>query len=436
MTDPMTDTPSPGLPAPHPADALREVPKLLLAQWEDFFATACPVLRWVLAEGEGEWVEAFLQGRQEGSTTLVTLEAAVPSGRALERHGFVLADALTPQLVAARVPKRGAFAPLALPAGLRDTDALAGVLGSYVRHVADSAMPRVAVVLAPSTWADPHAYATWLRTFLAALVRFAPGVRVVLLDDAAQPHYDGLASGAAVHTVHANLTLSARVQAMSDAAADPSTLDGRLRGWAVQALLHVRDGQLREADAVTRQLETLASEVRRDAVAVPARLALGAALTGQRRHPEAVESYRAAERAAERAEAHGDPSALRLRVLARFGVAAALLASPAGLALSAQYYTDTAPLCEKLGDQALELDAHRCAAVAHELGQARQPAFDACVKALALSDRMTPADRQRAQLVPFVDLLVRLVQHRDLAVYQAAMHAQLRRRGLRGTSWA
>ncbi|MEZ4330059.1 MAG: hypothetical protein R3B40_32820 [Polyangiales bacterium] len=391
-----------------------------------------PVLRWVLADDEWDWVETSLRGRMDGATKLFFLD--LPADGSV-RHGFDLQRALVPALAAARVPGRGPWSPIALPDGLRDVDALAGVLGSFGRHVAGSSTKHVGVVLAPTSVADLRRYREWLLSFVTALVRFAPGVRVVLLDDTAHPQYAGLASESAVHTVHASLSVAHRTEAMVEATTDPNTPGGALRRASVQLLHLVREGRVDDARHLLPDVEMLAARASRQAATVPLYFSVAASLTGQRRHSESVECYRAAERAAERAQRDGDPDGLRLRIFSRFGVGGGLLAAPGGQTLAATYYQDTVPFCAELGDVPLQIEANRCAAVSHELAGAKPAAFDACVRALALVDALSDAQRDGGALVPLVDMIVRLVKTRELAVYQPAMHAQLRRRLLRGSSW-
>jgi hypothetical protein len=420
----------------HPADPLRAIPGALRAQWEAFLATPCPVLRWVLEPGEADWVDTFLRGRLGGGTTVVLWEGEGPAGRALAQHGFALLDPFRGTLLKARVPRLGRWEPVALSSGLRDTEALAGLLGSFARHVEGSAIPHVAVALLPTSMADLRGYREWLVAFLTSLVRYAPGVRVVLLDDTKQPAYQGLASDAVVHTVHASLELPVRMRAMVEASVDPASVEGRLRLGALHVVALVQAGRVDEAQQSAHQLDAFARDVGANTTVVPVHFAVGAGLVAAGRQNDAVKAYRAAESAAERGVLQGDPTAARLRVFARFGAGSALLATPVGRSLAAKHYAETAPLCEPLGDRSLELEAHRCAATAHELAGAQQAAFDECVKALALVDRMSEVERAGAPLVLLVDLIVRLVQVRDLAGYQSAMHTQLRRRGLRGTTWA
>ena len=420
----------------HPAEPLREVPRVLRAQWEAFVATTCPVLRWVLEPGEADWVDTFLRGRLDGETTLALWEGEAPAGRALSQHGFTLLDTFREPLLKTRVPRLGRWEPVALPSGLRDVDALAGLLGSFARHVEGSASPTVAVALLPTAVPDLRGYREWLIGFLGSLVRYAPGVRVVLLDDSVRHAYQGLASDAVMHTVPASLALPARMQAMAEASVDPASVEGRLRLGALHVVALVQAGRVDEAQQSARQLDAFARDVGADTAVVPVHFAVGAGLVAAGRQTDGVSSYRAAEAAAERAVLRGDPTAARLRVFARFGAGSALLATPVGRPLAAKHYTETAALCEPLGDRSLELEAYRCAALSHDLAGARQAAFDACVKALALVDRMSDEERASAQLASLVDLIVRLVQTRDLAVYQPAMHTQLRRRGMRGTTWA
>lgn len=421
---------------PRPAsasDALRQVPEILLGQWREFCASGRTVLRWSLRGDEWEWAEALLDGRLDGVTKLYVAE--LPADE-MESYGFALGQPLMAAMRATNVPGKPPWVPVALPPGVRDTDALAALLGSFAKHVAGSWIQRVGLILAPARIRQERAWLPWVQAFLTSLARFAPGVRVIVLDDVAQPRYATLpALGASVHAVEARLDIPGRVAAMTEAV-DDGSVQAQLRVLTARTMRCVNDGQLEDAQRLASAVEALAFEARLSANVVPVRFSVAAAMTGAGRHPEAVTSYRAAETAAERAEAEGDARGLWLRVLARFGVSAGLLAAPHGQARAAAYYQDTVPLCQTLGDVALEFEAHRCAAAAHELSKEYRASWDCCVSALAAVDRLTASQREGANLVPLVDNVVRLLKQREFVPFRPAMEAQMRRRGLRGTQWA
>lgn len=223
---------------------------------------------------------------------------------------------------------------------------------------------------------------------------------------------------------------------MLDAAVDATTLEGQLRTLAVRVLQCVSESRLDDAERFAIAIEHLAHEHRRSEAVVPARLCIGSGYTAAKRHTDAVRSFRAAEVAAERAHLNGAPNGAFLRIQARFGVAAGLLAAPEGAELAARYYDETAPLCRALPDAKLEFESHRAAAVAHELARAYQPAWDASVRALGVVDRFTPSERDDANLVPLADGMLRLAETRALSSYRRAVETELRKRGMRGTRWA
>ena len=427
------DAPRPAQASAPASAALREVPEVLLGQWRDFCASGRTVLRWSLRGDEWEWVETFLEGRLDGVSKLYVAELAADN---LEGYGFALGQPLMTAMRATKVPGVAPWVPVALPPGVRDTDALAALLGSFAKHVAGSWIQHVGLILAPARIRQERAWLPWVQAFLTSLARFAPGVRVVVLDDVARPRYATLpALGASVHAIEAQLDIPARVAAMTEAV-DDGSVAAQIRSFTARTMQCVNEGRVDDAHRMATVVETLATEARLFGCIVPVRFAVAGAMTGAGRHPEAVTSYRTAETAAERAEAHGDERGLWLRVLSRFGVAAGLLAAPQGQARAAVYYQETVPLCKTLGDLSLELEAHRCAALAHELSKAHRASWDSCVSAIGVVDRLSDAQRTGANLVPLVDNIVRLLKQRELVPFRPAMEAQLRRRGLRGTEWA
>ena len=353
-------TPSENAASPEPSAPLREVPGVLLAQWRAFTETPETVLHWGLAGDEWDWVETFLDGRLDGVTKLFVAELPAES---LESHGFALGQPLMAAVRATKVPGHPAWEPPSMPRGVKDTDALAALLGSFSKHVAGSWIKHVGLIVAPSSVHKERAWLSWLQAFLTSLARFAPGVRIILLDDVARPRYAALPTlGASVHAVEAHLEISARVAAMTEAA-DDGSVQGQIRSLTARTMQCVNEGRVDDADRVASAVESLATDALLFACIVPVRFAVAGAMTGVGRHAEAVASYRAAETAAEQAEAHGDPQGLRLRILSRFGVAAGLLAAPEGQPRAAIYYQGTVPLCQTLEDLNLELEAHRCAAL-------------------------------------------------------------------------
>ncbi len=294
------------------------------------------------------------------------------------------------------------------------------------------------MLLAPSRVRDERAWLSWVASFAGAIVRLSPNVRVLVLDDRERPRHEPLAQqyGRAVCTVAAGLEIARRTAAMLEATPDASSLEGRLRTLVVRVLQCVGQSRLDEAEGFVVAIERLAHEHGRAEAVVPARLCIANGYTAAKRHNDAVRSFRAAEMAAERAQACGAHNGAFLRIQARFGVAAGLLAAPEGAALAARYYDETAPLCRALLDAKLEFEAHRAAAVAHELARAYQSAWDASVRALGVVDRLTASERDDANLVPLADAMLRLTETRALSSYRSAVHTELRKRGMRGTRWA
>jgi hypothetical protein len=422
-------------PNPLPADSLREVPILLREQWTKFIASRTPILRWVVAHDEGEWVETFLESRMDEASKAFVVDRAFDRPDA---YGFGVSSALREPLVKTRFAGRGVWAPPTLPRGARDVEALAATLASFARHSQSTWLRTIGIVFAPATVRDPSAWLQWIETFVTALVRFAPNVRVVVLEDPARPVYEALARRHphAVSTVRADLGIAARTARMVESAADLTTTAGRIRALNVRAVLCVNAGRVDEAEAMARDIERLASSAGVHGAAVPVRFAVAGGLTAAGRHLDAVASYRAAEASAARAEASGEPNAARLRITTRFGVAAGILAVPQGAVHAARYYEETAPMCARLGDTRLELECHRCAGSAFELARMLPPAWDACVRALGLVDRLSASEREATMLVPLADAMLRLTTTAELRRFRQGIEVELRRRRMHGTATA
>lgn len=423
-----------GPKTPAPAAPLREVPVLLRKQWKKLVETRAPILRWVLVEDEWPWVETFLEGRLDGRSKVFVVENAFEGAG----YGFAVASTLLPSMTRARIARRAAFVPKAMPRGLSDADALASQLIAFERHVQGSAISTIGVVLAPSDVRDAAAWVTWVEGFAGALVRAGSGVRVVLLEDQARPAYELIARRYphAVATERAGLEIAVRTARMVESSLDPSSLSGQIRALSVRTLTLVNEKRTREAEVTAQAVERLAHQAAAHAAVVPVRFAIAGGLLADGKALDAVTSYRAAEAAAERAEAAETPNASWLRVTTRFGVAAGMLAVPNGATHAARYYEETVPHCQKMGDTRLELECHRCAAVAYEMARLPKPAWEACVRALALVDRLDAEQRESAMLVPLADAMLRLTSLRDLGHLRPAAETELRKRRMHGSAWA
>ncbi len=351
-------------------------------------------------------------------------------------YGFAAGKPLLAQMSNTRLAPTPGWVSPRLPNGAQDWDVLASFIGSFATHARGTWLEHIGIVLAPERIANERAWLGWVEAFAHAIARFAPTARIVLLEDAARPRYESLVRyGDAVRTVRADLEIPARATAMVEGASDTRTLEGQLRVLTVRAMQFVSQGRLSEAERLANAIESLGADAQRHVPAIPVRFAIANALTAAHQHNEAVRSYRAAESAAERAAASGDPQGLWLRITARFGVGAGLLAAPHGARHAAEYYNATVPLCVQLGDAHLELEAHRCASLAHELDRDPRGAWDAGVRALAVVDRLTPDQRENAMLVPLTDALLRVASSRSIGIPRRAIEAELRKRGLRGSEW-
>ncbi len=414
--------------APLDGAALHDIPKLLRDQWTGFAASEAVVLRWIVTADEVEWVRTFLDSLIESTSVLLARAPfEVPSG-----HGFELGRTLLPTIAATRAVGTEPFVP-AIPRGLSDTEALARLLVTFACHPAASAMDCVVLVLDPVHVIDERAWHAWMLTFVRLVATARRRVRLLLLDSAVGLRYERVAAdlGPLLRTSVASLDLPARITAATVARADLGRVEGVLRVMTVRTMQAVNERRIDDAVRLAAEADEVAHRSGAFAFAVPIRFSVGNGLAAAGRHVEAVEQFRAAELAAERAEDAGDANGVRLRILARFGVGAMLLSAHEGAIHAARYYEATAPLCARLGDARLELECHRVASLAHERSGNVRAAWDRGVCALALVDRLSVDERASAMLVPLADALVALTRHRSHRTFRAGLDEQLRRRGMK-----
>ncbi len=411
---------------------LREVYSVLREQWAAAVATRAPLIRFLATRDEPEWIESFFGSPMDRATRLLSVETPF---EVTDDYGLAVLRRLLDRLAKERAPGVAPWRP-ALRAGARDVDQLALTLASFANHHAGTWIRTVALQLAPASVRDEGAFHGWIDGFVRQIAPQAPSARIVVLDDAHQPRLDrlcgGLGRGAC--TIPVNLRIPDRIAAMTEASADMSSFGGQLRVLSMRAMLLVRGGRLREAEAIANAIEALAGQASFHAAVVPARFSIGAGHLAQQTPLEAATSYRAAELAAERAQVAGDPLGLRLRIYSRFGVGAALLAVPDGLPTAATYYEGTVPLCAELGDAQLELDAHRMAGVAHERCGRTNKAWESALRGLSCLPRVPEAARASGAMAPFADWAISLAERHSTGHERRSLEDGFARLGVRWSS--
>ena len=410
---------------------LREVTEVLCAQWSAFLGTRARVLRWLLERDERPWLDAFLRSRLEGSSRAYTITTPFPARGA---YGHAAALEILPVLAHARVGGERWTCPR-LPAGA-DAEVLEVVFSSFLRFLEPMGIDRIVVVLAPSAVGDN---ARWLEWVVGLAGKLDDRVaRVILLEDRVSPRSEQLARSFPehVHTTIAALEIPGRIVRMAARTSSPTDPAGKLRVLFTRTLGEVNAGRTAQAAALADEVTAIAEPLGLFSVIIPVRFAVGAALVNEKRHVEAVRSYALAVHAAERAEAAGQQNGRWLRIMARFGVGSAILATPQGAERAATYFAETAPLCREPTRHDLELEAHRCASAAYEIAGQHERAWDAGVRALGMVDQLAPEARKGASLISLVDALLRLTEARRLRHHRAGLEHELRRRTLRGTTWA
>ena len=412
-----------------PDAALRDVYRVLEARWREAVATDAVLFRYVISHEERDWLMTFLGGPLDRTTRVFRVETAFDDPRS---HGLLVSHVLAREFEKESTKGVSAWRRPEIPQGLSSEGVLALLVASFAHHYASTWMKTVAFVVEPKSFGKREDFERWMEGFLRLLSQHCRTARFIVLDDVAHPSFGRLAErlGPQAISIVPALHLGERISAMVEASADTTRSEGQMRVLCVQAMLAVSEGRVDRAEQLASTIEAVADASGSFAPVIPVRFSIGAGLLAQGLLARAVASYRAAEAAAERAQAAGDPQGLELRIFSRFGVGAALLSSKEGLLHAAKYDEETAPLCVELGDVRLEIDAHRMAGVAHERRGDLKEAWEAAVRALSCLPRVPEADRRDGAMAPLADWMLALTNPWTMRSYRKPLETKLAELGV------
>jgi hypothetical protein len=331
----------------------------------------------------------------------------------LTSYGFALSVEFCKQAEALHEglesPETPPWAPPRPERGEADVALLVRSCSSFSQHYA---LPgHLALVLQPAAVSAPTAFQSWLQRLALA----APAnVRAVVLDDAREPELTPLAKAEPVRVVAKPLDLDmpgARLE-ISQEAGGLDTPGGQFRHLFVKLANALGEGKLPEALGFGQAALAIAGAQSWFALAVPVHFALGAALAGVGRGPEANERYLLAEAAATRGEEAGDATCTKLRAQARM-VRGGLLISQQQFPLAAQLFTDTLPVASAAQDPRMVLDCYRLASFAHEQNRAYDKAWQSGVDGLTYAKGLDAETRQTSSLAYLGEGLMRLTKQAD-----------------------
>src|SRR5688572_9198103 len=327
--------------------------------------------------------------------------AGVPYGDSLTTEFRELAETLHAGLESPETPQ---WTP---PQARRGEDDIALLVKNCVSFSQHYALPgHLAVALVPSEISDIAAFQIWLQRFAQAA---PPNVRAVVVDDAKAPALAPLVKAEPVRVVSAPLDLDmpgARLE-VSQEAGGLDTPGGQFRHLFVKMANALGESKLPEAMGFGQAALAIAGTQGWFALAVPIHFALGAALAGQGRAPEANERYLSAEVAATEGEKAGDPTCTKLRAQARM-VRGGLMINERQFPLAAKLFTETLPLATAAQDPRMVLDCYRLACFSHEQAGAIEPAWQVGVEGLTYAKGMDQETRQTSNLPYLGDGLMRI----------------------------
>jgi hypothetical protein len=423
---------------PRQKNAIERRIDLLRAQWSGFAARRdARLLVWLVDEGEARVIEGFLAVESDDRTgellhLFLRLDVAFADGAA---YGHELRRAIAAQYEQSRAGLAEAgieagWTPPREAAGGSDADALVACCASLAEH---HGIARLCLALFPDAVDDRPAFRRWLRGAAAQAAPFE-AVRLLVLEERGDPDaaaLEGEAHGAVV-AIAADLDMPSAYEelAMGDGASD--TPGDAFRRSYMRMLLASGRGDREAASALADEALGVARREGWHAQAAAVHFAMGSALLGDGRHPEAVLRFREADAAAAESEQRGDPAGTKLRVHARLAIGAALVAAGAHEE-AAGVYREAAPLAQAAGDDVLFIECWRMAGASH--AEARRPdlAWTAGLEAVRVGAAMPPEARAATTLRYVGRDLLALAGRREHAADARVIEDQMAK--LLGPGW-
>jgi len=254
----------------------------------------------------------------------------------------------------------------------------------------------LAAILMPTGVSDDAAFAGWLGRALAA--QPPERLRIAVLDPAEAPRLGSLSGGADPGIHHEHLALDALAVARETFAQERAVGPaGTFRNMLMALMSLVEQGRVDEVRRKAADAYAFAgSQGWSDQQAVVAMLVAGAQLK-ERRHEEAIASYRIADGASKHAGDAGNPAGRQLAVQAKLGEAGAHLAAgrPAD---AARGYDEAAALALAIPDLVIAVEALRMGAFCCARMEDHDGAVARGREALQVGNRLRPEVRNITSL--------------------------------------
>ncbi len=412
---------------------------ILHDQWTEFAENPdARLLAWQAHADETALIDAFYAKEIDEQATetpdvFLCLRTAFAHPSA---HGYALRQELIDQYEAAKpgLERDGLDNSWQCPfAKGNDTDlhSLVRALVSFREHQGDD-VGLLAVWLDADEVNDPQSYLLWLQRLIhetPAEIRFF--VVAGRTDDAfVQLH---AAEPVLVVAQPCDLDMPSALQELAQQAGT-DTPGGQFRQLLVKLGTLLGQGDLGGALPLAQAAGMIATAQGWPHLAALVQMTLATGYTALARHLDAVQCYAEAERLgaeSEQALTSNDqkeqddqegsrPYATRIRLQARFGQGAALIAHGAW-AHAAQAYQQALPLAEALADLRAQLDCLRLASLCQERSGQLKHAWDLGMRGFSLGATMDDETRKSSTLPYLCEQLERLTAHADYAAHRAPL---------------
>jgi tetratricopeptide (TPR) repeat protein len=408
-------------------------------QWVCFAAERdARLLIWLATDDEARMVEAFVARESEGElaeTPDLFVELRAPFCDA-PTHGRALLAELMAQyeeVTRSEEPAHARWAPAA--ANGDDLSRLLAALVSFrAFHVGDDSTALLAIVLAPASVVSAVEYPMWLQR----LVRAAPAeLRFIIAEPSASEIPLAKAEPQRVRAVRCALAMPEAVEQLARGGGEQTPGD-RLRALVASLASAIEAGALTKVASLFGAAKLLVGAQGWPHHGCAVSLMVAAAYAGKERHQDALESYREAEQfaiaqealdAAVADEGEGERRKLgtKLRLQARLGAAAVLLASGAHVR-AAEAYMSAIPLAGSVGDAPLQLDCERLASFCYAQADAIRQAWDVGMAGLQRGLTMDAETRKATTLLQLVEQLVSITgKHTQYRGERAPLEQRLAR---------
>ncbi len=360
-------------------------------------------------------VEAFiaLEGEEAGECPDLFLRFEEPFEQQ-ERYGFQLRAALemridaTKEEIAGEDFDAGWVCPEPRPGAL-DVDLFAASCTSLREHYADL-MEHLAIALTPEVISDPKQWPVWLQRLLRS--ELPPEVRLLVLDDAADPLLDRLAEVEPLRMRTVEPQLETQRLPLELARKIRSTHPGhsfRLQYLAIDPA--IASGNLGAARRAGEAALAVAVREQWLPMQVAAHMALSTAYTAFGKAKEARDGYRLARQAAIAAEEKGEPAGPKLVLQSRLAEASVLVGEEE-YAEAAVLYEESAPSAEAQEDSMMLLECWRMASFCHESLEHDRRAWHCGWRALEAGEKLEEEERANSTLPYAGQGLLRLTERR------------------------